>query len=62
MAPEDPDVYYFAAHVKTMRGDTPGALESLEQAAALGYPLTAIANDPAFAELRTHHRFQAFLK
>lgn len=61
IGPNDPHVHYFSAHVSSILGDDASALDALESAAALGYSIDAIANDPDFIKLRSNEQFQSIL-
>ena len=51
-------VYYYGALVALARGDTAGALDALDRAVALGYPVLMVRAAPDFESLRSDARFR----
>src|SRR4029077_5509875 len=51
-------VYYYGALVALARGDTAGALDALDRAVALGYPVLMVRAAPDFESLRNDARFR----
>jgi TolB-like protein/tetratricopeptide (TPR) repeat protein/DNA-binding winged helix-turn-helix (wHTH) protein len=54
-------VYYYGALVALARGDSPGALDALDRAVALGYPPLLIRAAPDFESLRGDARFRKLI-
>lgn len=56
-----PFVVYFAGYVYEQLGERSRALELIEQAIELGYPIREIERDPWLTDLRADERFQRLL-
>ena len=60
-SPNDPFVFYYDALIRARSGDRTGALDSLEQAVAAGYPRAMLAAEPYLEEFRDEARFSVLL-
>ncbi len=61
IAPNNPNVHYYSALMNTAEDDYGAALDALEQAVDLGYPVTMLAVEPFLAKLHHLERFAALL-
>jgi tetratricopeptide (TPR) repeat protein len=61
LSPDDPNVRYYVALTALELGDQAAALESLNRAVELGYPLQLVRAAPDFASLRSDARFRQLL-
>ena len=60
-SPNDPFVFYYDALIRAHAGDRSGALGSLEQAVAAGYPRAMLAAEPYLEDFRAETRFGVLL-
>ena len=56
-APELDEVHFYDAVIRSRLGQNQQALDALERAIELGYPVKEIANDPRFVDLKAEQRF-----
>lgn len=62
MSPDDPYASYYEGLILARYGNPEEALDSLEQAVALGYSTTILGAEPLLASLRDHPRFKALIR
>jgi tetratricopeptide (TPR) repeat protein/TolB-like protein/DNA-binding winged helix-turn-helix (wHTH) protein len=62
IAPSDPRVHYLRALILARQGEAPAAIDSLETAAEMGWPLAMIAAEPHLRSLRDEQRFQELIR
>jgi tetratricopeptide (TPR) repeat protein/TolB-like protein/DNA-binding winged helix-turn-helix (wHTH) protein len=61
MVPDDPYVHYVNALILNRRGDTEGAINSMDRAVEKGYSTKLLAGDPYFSNLQGDSRFNEIL-
>jgi serine/threonine-protein kinase len=62
ISPDKPFVVYFAGHVYEQLGERGKALELIEKALELGYPLKEVQRDPWLSDFRADKRFKGLLE
>jgi len=61
LSSDDVFVHYYAALIALERQDAPSALDNLQRALSLGYPVALVRAAPDFTSLRSDARFQRLL-
>lgn len=61
IAPDDPEIIYYAALIRLQLGDTAQAMQQLRQAAAAGYPGFLLKASPDLKALRDNAEFEALI-